>query len=91
MKDYENLFKTDEMQKIVKQVELTDVTRQSNSANNKAVNFTLVLSTSGALVPESQAPQYVTVTDANGQAVTNSSGEVATTNVNETTTEASSN
>ncbi len=90
MRDYEALFKTEEMQEIVKQVELTNVQRQGSSQNNKSVNFTLILSTNNAIAPESQAPQYVTVTDENGQTVTNESGEVATTDIANATTASSS-
>jgi len=90
MKDFENFFKSEEMQEIVKGVELANVQRQSSSNHNKSVNFTLVLSTQNALTPEEQAPQYVTVTDENGEAVTNEDGEVATTDAAAATTAASS-
>ena len=89
MKDYEALFKTEEMQEIVKGVEITNIQRQSSSNHNKSVNFTLVLSTQNAIAPAEQAPQYVTVTNENGEAVTNESGEVATTAVTGDTTAAS--
>ena len=90
MKDYEALFQTEEMQKIVKQVELTNIQRQGNSFNDKSVNFVLVLSTSNAVAPDTQAPVYVTVTNENGEAVTNENGEVATTDTANTTAAASS-
>ena len=86
MKDYEALFKTEDMQKIVKAVELTDIQRQSSSQNNKSVKFVLILSTQNAAPDVSQAPQYVTVTDENGEAVTDTNGEVATTEAGEVAT-----
>lgn len=85
MRDYEAMFKTEEMQEVVKQVELTSVQRQGSSSNDKAVVFTLVLSTGNAIAPDTQAPQYVTVTNENGEAVTDENGEVATTDVANTT------
>ena len=81
MKDYEAVFKTEEMQEIIKNVELTGIQRTVDTLNNKSVTFTLVLSTSGAASGDAGAPQYVTVTDDSGNAVTNDSGEVATTEV----------
>lgn len=89
MKDYENFFKSEEMQEIIKGVELANVQRQSSSNHNKLVNFTLILSTQKALAPAEEAPQYVTVTNENGEAVTNENGEVATTAVTGDTTAAS--
>ena len=86
MKDYEAFFKTEDMQKIVKAVELTDIQRQSFSHNSKAVKFVLVLRTQNAAPEVSQAPQYVTVTDENGEAVTDTNGEVATTEAGEVAT-----
>lgn len=81
MKQFEALFKTEDMQEIIKQVELTNIQRQGNSSNDKSVQFSLVLSTGNAIAPESAAPEYVTVTNENGEAVTDENGEVATTEV----------
>ena len=63
-KDYVDLFKTEEMQKIV--------------------TFTLVLSMSNGVNVTAGAPVYETVTDKKGEAVTNESGEVQTTQVTTT-------
>ncbi|MBQ9376140.1 MAG: hypothetical protein IJU04_07405, partial [Ruminococcus sp.] len=46
---------------------------------------TMVLSMANAIEIPTNAPQYVTVTDAKGEAVTNDDGEVATTDVANTT------
>lgn len=82
-KDYVDLFKTEEMQKIVKTVETTSYTRTSGE-DGKSVTFTLVLSMSNGVNVTAGAPVYETVTDKKGEAVTNSSGEVQTTQVTTT-------
>ena len=85
LKDYESLFKTEEMQKTVKQIEVTSIERTVGADGEKSVNFTMVLSMANAIEIPTNAPQYVTVTDAKGEAVTNDDGEVATTDVANTT------
>lgn len=88
-KDYVELFKTEEMQKTVKRVETTGITRTVNAeGDEKSVTFTLALSLSNALEVSTVAPKYETVTDDKGEAVTNDSGEVQTTDVANTTTAA---
>lgn len=84
VQDYINLFKTEEMQKTVKLVQLTSITRTVNADGSKSVSFTLALSMSNAIVVPTAAPQYETVTDSKGAAVTNSDGAVATTIVTTT-------
>ena len=82
-RDYVELFKTEEMQKFVKTVETTSITRTSGD-DGKSVTFTLVLSMSNAVEVSTGAPVYETVTDKKGEAVTNDSGEVQTTQVTTT-------
>ncbi len=85
-KDYVELFKTEEMQKTVKQVETVGITRTvSADGDEKSVTFTLALSLSNALEVTTVAPKYETVTDDNGEAVTDDNGEVQTTDVANTT------
>ena len=82
-KDYVDLFKTEEMQKIIKTIETTSYTRTSGE-DGKSVTFTLVLSMSNGVNVTAGAPVYETVTDKKGEAVTNESGEVQTTQVTTT-------
>lgn len=85
-KDYVEMFKTEEMQEVVKQVETTGITRTvSADGSVKSVSFTLALSLSNALEIPTMPPQYVTVTNESGEAVTDSAGEVATTDIANTT------
>ena len=85
LKDFEDSFKTEEMQETVKQVEVTSIERSVGADGSKSVNFTIALSMANAIEIPTNAPQYVTVTDAKGEAVTNDSGEVATTDIANTT------
>lgn len=78
VQDYKALFQTEEMQEFVKLVEITSIQRTVDADNNKSVKFTLALSMSNALVVPTEAPQYVTVTDKNGEAVTDDEGKVET-------------
>ncbi len=78
VQDYKSLFQTEEMQQFVKLVEITSIQRTVDSDNNKSVKFTLALSMSNALVVPTEAPQYVTVTDKDGEAVTDDEGKVET-------------
>lgn len=78
VRDYKALFETEEMQEFVKLVEITSIQRTVDADNNKSVKFTLALSMSNALVVPTEAPQYVTVTDKNGEAVTDDEGKVET-------------
>ena len=77
------MFKTEEMQKIIKTIETTSYTRTSGE-DGKSVTFTLVLSMSNGVNVTAGAPVYETVTDKKGEAVTNESGEVQTTQVTTT-------
>lgn len=81
LNDYKALFETEEMQKTVKLVQLTSVTRQVNEDGDKAINFTLALSMSNAVEVATEAPKYEVVTDKKGEAVTNKEGETETTMV----------
>lgn len=81
LNDYKALFETEEMQKTVKLVQLTSVTRQVNEDGDKAINFTLALSMSNAVEVATEAPKYEVVTDKKGEAVTNEEGETETTMV----------
>ena len=85
LKDFEDMFKSEEMQETVKQVEVTSIERTVGADGSKSVNFTIVLSMANAIEVPTNAPQYVTVTDSKGEAVTNDSGEVETTDVANTT------
>lgn len=89
-RDYVSLFETEEMQKVVKNIETTGITRTVNTEGDKTVTFTLALSLSNALEIPTVAPNYVTVTDDKGNAVTNDSGQVQTTDTANTTTQAAS-
>lgn len=82
-RDYVELFKTEEMQKFIKLVETTSITRTS-AEDGKSVTFTLALSMSNAVEVETAAPVYETVTDKKGEAVTNDNGQVQTTKVEPT-------
>lgn len=85
-KDYIELFKTEEMQEVVKNIETTGITRTiSADGETKTVNFTLALSLSNALEIPTNPPEYVTVTEDGGKVVTNESGEAQTTDVANTT------
>jgi len=87
-RDYVELFKTEEMQKFVKMVETTSITRTAGE-NEKNVTFTLALSMSNAIEVPTDAPVYETVTNKKGEAVTNDSGEVQTTQVTTTAADSS--
>lgn len=85
-KDYVDLFTTEEMQEVVKKVETTGITRTvSADGEIKSVTFTMALSLSNALEIPTVPPQYVTVTNESGEAVTDGEGEVATTDIANTT------
>ncbi len=86
-RDYVELFKTEEMQKFIKLVETTSITRTS-AEDGKSVTFTLALSMSNAVEVETAAPVYETVTDKKGEAVTNDDGQVQTTKVEPTASSA---
>lgn len=85
LKDFEDSFKTEEMQETIKQVEVTSIERRVDAAGNKTVDFTIALSMANAIEIPTNAPQYVTVTDENGEAVTNGDGEAQTTDIANTT------
>lgn len=85
VQDYVDLFKTEEMAKYVKLVEVVSIKRSTSSEGQKSVEFTLALSMSNAIKVETQAPQIVTVTDKKGEAVTNADGKAETSVVPNTT------
>lgn len=76
--DFKASFETEEMQKTVKLVQLTSITRQVTEDGNKTINFTLALSMSNAVEVPTEAPKFEVVTDKKGEAVTNDSGETQT-------------
>ena len=76
--DFKASFETEEMQKTVKLVQLTSITRQVTENGSKAINFTLALSMSNAVEVPTEAPKFEVVTDKKGEAVTNDSGETQT-------------
>lgn len=88
--DFKASFETEEMQKTVKLVQLTSITRQVTADGKKAINFTLALSMSNAVEVPTEAPKYEVVTDKKGEAVTNDEGETETTMVTQSATESSS-
>ncbi len=79
LNDYKALFETEEMQKTVKLVQLTSVTRKVDEEGNKAITFTLALSMSNAVEVPTEAPKVEVVTNKKGEAVTNEEGETETT------------
>ncbi len=86
--DFKAGFETEEMQKTVKLVQLTSITRQVSEDGKKAINFTLALSMSNAVQVPTEAPKYEVVTDKEGEAVTNKEGETETTMVTQAATTA---
>lgn len=76
--DFKASFETEEMQKTVKLVQLTSITRQVTENGSKAINFTLALSMSNAVEVPTEAPKFEVVTDKKGEVVTNDSGETQT-------------
>lgn len=76
--DFKASFETEEMQKTVKLVQLTSITRQVTENGSKAINFTLALSMSNAVEVPTEAPKFEAVTDKKGEVVTNDSGETQT-------------
>ena len=76
--DFKASFETEEMQKTVKLVQLTSITRQVTENGSKAINFTLALSMSNAVEVPTEAPKFEVVTDKKGEIVTNDSGETQT-------------
>lgn len=86
--DFKASFETEEMQKTVKLVQLTSITRQTTEDGKKAINFTLALSMSNAIEVPTEAPKYEVVTDKKGEAVTNKEGETATAVVTQAATTA---
>lgn len=86
--DFKASFETEEMQKTVKLVQLTSITRQVTENGDKAINFTLALSMSNAVQMPTEAPKYEVVTNKKGEAVTNDSGETQTAVVTQASTAA---
>lgn len=83
--DFKSSFETEEMQKTVKLVQLTEITRQVTADGKKAIHFSLALSMSNAVAVSTEAPKFEVVTDTKGEAVTNSEGETETKKVEKTT------
>lgn len=85
MKDYKALFETEEMKEVVKLVEVTSIERKLMEDGSRSVQFVLTLSINSGANVEVQDPVYVQVTDEKGETVTNSDGEVQTTDIANTT------
>lgn len=86
LNDFKASFETEEMQKTVKLVQLTSITRQITEDGKKQINFTLALSMSNAVQVATEAPKYEVVTNKKGEAVTNDEGVTETTVVTKAAT-----
>lgn len=78
VQDYKAIFEAKDMSDIIKLVQVTSIKRTIDADGNKDVTFTIVLSMSNAIEVPTQAPQYVTVTDKKGEAVTDDDGKLKT-------------